>query len=224
MLYQSFIISLIIQIIVLLVDIYGLNIEIPKDKLLFHQLLQMEFGVQIIEMVFYVWMIYNYTSISNITPKRYYDWIITTPIMLVTLMAYLDSSQYKDIFEFITTNKNLLSKVVVANLAMLLFGLLGEHRVIPYNLAIYLGFIPFLYYFYLIYQQYFMEDKFKFKPKPKDKKRLYWFFFVVWSFYGLSAFLPYVLKNTAYNILDLFSKNGFGVFLVYIISTYRIIF
>ena len=220
MLYQSFIISLIIQIIVLLVDFYGLNIEIPKDKLLFRQLLKMEFGVQMVEMVFYVWMIYNYTSISNITPKRYYDWIITTPIMLVTLMAYLDSSQYKDIFEFISTNKYLLSKVVIANLAMLLFGLLGEHGVIPYNLAIYLGFIPFLYYFYLIYQQYFMEDKFKFKTK--DKKSLYWFFFVVWSLYGISAFLPYVLKNTAYNILDLFSKNVFGVFLVYIIWTYRI--
>ena len=218
MLYHSFVLSLIIQLLVLFVDIYGLNIQIPKEKLLFNQLLKMEFGVQIVEMVFYVWMIYNFSSIKNITPKRYYDWVITTPIMLVTLMAYLDSRQYKDIFEFSSINKNILMKIVGANLAMLLFGLLGEHQVINYNLAICLGFIPFIYYFYLIYQQYFLDAQ----EKTKDKKMLYWFFFVVWTLYGVAAFLPYVLKNTAYNMLDVFSKNVFGVFLVYIIWTFRV--
>ena len=217
MLYQSLILSFGIQTTVLLIDIYGLNIKIPKDKLLFNQLLKMELGVQLVEMIFYVFIIYNFSSINNITPKRYYDWVITTPIMLVTLIAYLDSDsrQYKDIFEFISTHKTILKKIVVANLAMLSFGLLGEYGII--NLAIYLGFIPFIYYFYLIYQHY-IEDK----KEAKDKKPLYWFFFVVWALYGISAFLPYVLKNTAYNILDIFSKNGFGVFLVYVIWTNRI--
>ena len=41
--------------------------------------------------------------------------------MLFTLMAYLDSSQYKDIFEFISTNRNLLSKVVIAMLYQSVF-------------------------------------------------------------------------------------------------------
>ena len=217
MLYQSAILSLIIQIIVLFVDIFGLTIPIQKEKLLFNQLLKMEFGVQIVELVFYVWMIFNFSSIDNITPKRYYDWIITTPIMLITLMAYLDSGQFYDIFAFITANKNILIKVVLANMAMLLFGLLGEYGVIDYNIAILIGFVPFIYYFYLIYQNY-IQDK---KP-TNDKKIVYLFFFIIWSIYGVAAFFPYILKNTAYNILDLFAKNLFGVFLVYLIWTFRI--
>jgi len=31
--------------------------------------------------------------------------------------------------------------------------------------------------------------------------------------------LPYNIKNTCYNILDLFSKNFFGLFLTYLILT-----
>jgi bacteriorhodopsin len=217
MLYQSAILSLIIQIIVLFVDIFGLTIPIQKDKLLFNQLLKMEFGVQIVELIFYVWMIFNFSSIDNITPKRYYDWIITTPIMIITLMAYLDSRQFYDIFAFISANKNILIKVVLANLAMLLFGLLGEYGVIDYNIAILMGFIPFIYYFYLIYQNYINNKK-----PTNDKKIVFLFFFIIWSIYGLSAFFPYILKNTAYNILDLFAKNLFGVFLVYLIWTFRI--
>jgi bacteriorhodopsin len=217
MLYQSAILSLIIQIIVLSVDIFGLTIPIQKDKLLFNQLLKMEFSVQIVELIFYVWMIFNFSSIDNITPKRYYDWIITTPIMLITLMAYLDSRQFYDIFAFISANKNILIKVVLANLAMLLFGLLGEYGVIDYNIAILMGFIPFIYYFYLIYQNYIRDKK-----QTNDKKIVFLFFFIIWSIYGLAAFFPYIIKNTAYNILDLFAKNLFGVFLVYLIWTFRI--
>jgi bacteriorhodopsin len=37
--------------------------------------------------------------------------------------------------------------------------------------------------------------------------------------YGIAALLPYNLKNSIYNILDLFAKNFFGLFLTYIIIT-----
>jgi len=217
MLYTSAIISLIIQIIVFFIDLYGLNIEIPPEKRIFNQLLQLEFGVQFIEIIFYIWLIANFSSIQNITPKRYYDWMLTTPTMLITLMAYLDRQNTSDLFTFIKNNKNIIIKVVAANIIMLGLGLLGENNIINYNLAIILGFIPFVYYFYIIYEKYIKD-----KETTKDKKGLFIFFFVVWSLYGLAAFLPYILKNTAYNILDLFSKNLFGVFLVYLIWTFRV--
>lgn len=217
MLYQSALISLIIQIIVFFVDLYGLNIELPPEKRIFNQLLQLEFGVQFIEIIFYIWLIINFSQIENITPKRYYDWILTTPTMLLTLMAYLNRNDTGDLLTFISNNKNIIIKVISANMIMLILGLLGEYNVINYNLAIILGFIPFIYYFYIIYENYIKD-----KETTKDKKGLFIFFFVVWSLYGLAAFLPYILKNTAYNILDLFSKNLFGVFLVYLIWTYRI--
>ena len=46
---------------------------------------------------------------------------------------------------------------------------------------------------------------------------LFWYFFFFWSLYGVVAVLPYYVKNSFYNILDLFAKNFFGIFLSYII-------
>jgi len=217
MLYQSIVLSLIIQFIVLFIDVFALNIEIPPEKRLFNQLLKVEIFVQIIEIIFYIWLFFYFSQIDNITPKRYYDWFLTTPTMLITLIAYINTQDESDLYGFIKNNKNILIKVVSANTIMLLFGLLGEYNIINYNSAIILGFIPFLYYFYIIYENYIKD-----KETTSDKKGLYIFFFVVWSLYGVAAFLPYVLKNTAYNILDLFAKNLFGLFLVYIIWRYRI--
>ena len=45
------------------------------------------------------------------------------------------------------------------------------------------------------------------------------YFFIFWSLYGVAALLPYYTKNILFNFLDLFSKNFFGIFLVYIIYT-----
>jgi bacteriorhodopsin len=38
-----------------------------------------------------------------------------------------------------------------------------------------------------------------------------------WALYGLFALLNYTAKNVSYNILDLFAKNFFGVFLSLVI-------
>jgi bacteriorhodopsin len=41
--------------------------------------------------------------------------------------------------------------------------------------------------------------------------------FIVWSLYGVAAILPFFIKNISYNILDIFAKNFFGLFLYGII-------
>ena len=217
MIYQTAYLSLLLQLLVGIIDFLGLNIKVPDDKILFRELLQLELGVQVVEMIFYVWLVFNFANISNITPHRYYDWILTTPTMLITLMAFLDKDKYIGIIDFIKKNKSDVAKVVVANMVMLLFGLMGELGYLQYQLAIVLGFIPFLYYYNLIYQKYIKN-----KEPTTERKGLYWFFFIVWSLYGVAAFLPYVLKNSAYNILDLFAKNLTGLFLVYILWKFRV--
>jgi bacteriorhodopsin len=217
MIYQTAYLSLLLQLLVGIIDFLGLNIKVPDDKRLFRELLQLELGVQVVEMIFYVWLVFNFANISNITPHRYYDWILTTPTMLITLMAFLDKDKYIGIIDFIKKNKSDVAKVVVANMVMLLFGLMGELGYLQYQLAIVLGFIPFLYYYNLIYQKYIKN-----KEPTTERKGLYWFFFIVWSLYGVAAFLPYVLKNSAYNILDLFAKNLTGLFLVYILWKFRV--
>ena len=212
MLYQSAYISLFIQFIIGIIDYLGLNIDIPKDKIIYKDLLKVELFVQIIEFIFYIWMVLNFNNIENITPHRYYDWFITTPVMLLALMAYLDSNTYLNLKDFIKTNSNDIIKIISLNCIMLIFGLVGELNYIDYNTAIILGFIPFIYYYYLIYKKYIHQKKL-----TLDKKGLFYFFIIIWSLYGIVAYLPYEEKNISYNILDIFSKNLFGLLLVYII-------
>jgi len=216
MLYESGIFSLIIQIIIGIIDFIGLNINVKPELNIFRDLLKLELSVQGVEFIFYLWMVINFKNITNITPYRYFDWMITTPTMLLTLMTFLKSNEYTNLLEFIKDNKEDIIKVVIANLLMLLFGLSGEYNIIKNELAVLLGFIPFLYYFNLIHKK-FINDK-----TTNDKKKIYWFFVFVWSLYGIAALLPYENKNIMYNILDLFSKNVFGLILVYYIWINRV--
>ena len=92
---------------------------------------------------------------------------------------------------------------------MLLFGYLGEMKIIPVLLGVFLGFIPFVIYYYMIYVNY--------ATQTSTGGLIFWYFFFFWSLYGFAAVLPYYIKNALYNILDLFAKNFFGIFLSYII-------
>ena len=60
--------------------------------------------------------------------------------------------------------------IILVNLLMLLFGFIGELNYIDYNTGLILGFIPFIYYFKLIY------DKYIFKGISQDKLILFWYF------------------------------------------------
>lgn len=211
MLYESVYFSLIVQFIVGLFNIYGLNIDVPNDKKIFKDILKLEFGVQIIELIFYIWMIINFKLIQNITPYRYLDWIITTPTMLLTLISFLSNKNNSSLQEYLSKNKIFIIKIIILNTIMLLFGLAGELNYMDYKTAIIFGFIPFVYYFKMIYDKYLINNT------DNNKIKIYWFFFIIWALYGIVAFLPYEEKNISYNILDLFSKNLFSVFLVIII-------
>jgi bacteriorhodopsin len=217
MLYQSAYISLFIQLIIGIIDYLGLKINVPKETKIYKDLLSVEITVQIIEFIFYIWMVFNFNNIKNITQHRYYDWVLTTPVMLLTLMAYLDNNNHSNLKNFIKANSNDIIKVLLLNLSMLIFGLLGELNYIDYNIAITLGFIPFIYYFNIIYKKYIYQKKL-----TSNKKSLFYYFAIVWILYGIVAYLPYEQKNISYNILDIFSKNIFGLLLVYTIWKNRI--
>jgi len=213
MLIISTYLSIIIQVITGIINLWGLHINVDDNKKIFKDLLNVELFIQNIELVFYIWMANNLNIIQNITPYRYLDWIITTPTMLITLMAFLDKDNNKNnnLYNYIQKNKYIIIKIIVLNLIMLLFGLAGELKYLDYNSAIILGFIPFIYYFKLIHDKYIIEKT------SSENVNTYWFYFIIWSLYGIVAFLSYEYKNSAYNIIDLFSKNFFSVFLVYLL-------
>jgi len=214
MIYTSGIVSLIIQLTVGIIDYLAINIEIsPKDELL-KDLLKVELVVQIIEFIFYIWLIYYFSRVSNnITPFRYLDWLITTPLMLITLSAFLnyDESNSTRLKEFLSNNSGSIVKIMVLNMTMLGFGLIGEFGYLTPYVSTALGFVPFALNFKYI--------KDTFLPSSEDnlKNALFYWFVFFWALYGVFALMNYTIKNTGYNILDIFAKNFFGLFLAYVI-------
>ena len=215
--YITLVVSIIVQIITGIIEIGAFFVKVPTIYSLIRQLLIIELVVQVFEGTFYFWLVFNFTKVLNVTPKRYVDWVITTPSMLITLMIYLiylservkNKTNELDFFTLFKNNLNIFIPVLFLNWLMLLFGYLGEMNIIPVLLGVILGFIPFLIYYYIIYVNYVTQKG--------SGNLLFWYFFFFWSLYGFAAVLPYYVKNSFYNILDLFAKNFFGIFLSYII-------
>jgi hypothetical protein len=211
--------SLSVQIITGLIDAYVLTIDVIPQLKVLSQLLLIEFIVQIIEGSFYIWMVTNFSSISNITPYRYWDWSLSTPMMLLTLSIYLkyksETEEKKKIpdtlINYIKQYIKPLSIIIIMDLLMLYMGYLGETKYLSIFTSTILGFIPFSIMFYIIYNTFVIQI-----PKSIN---IFLYFVGVWGLYGVAALLPYNWKNSIYNILDLFAKNFFGIFLAYTIYT-----
>ena len=218
----TLVISIYIQLLTLILGLFISIKNIPSDYVLIKELLFLELFVQIVEGSFYIWLAYNFKNITNITPLRYFDWSITTPTMLITLISYLlfldakakHQTHKLTLTSIVKANYSTLVSIMFLNWSMLLFGYLGEIKVIPVFYSVLLGFIPFLIYYYMIYNNFVSKNS-----NYTTGYNIFIYFFFFWSLYGFAALLPYYSKNILYNILDLFAKNFFGLFLTYIIYT-----
>jgi bacteriorhodopsin len=214
MIYASGIISLFFQFLVGIIDYIAIKLP-SKDKFL-KDLLKVEIFVQSIEFIFYAWLFYQGSSTTlNITPYRYLDWSITTPSMLITLSAFLshDGNKSARLIDFLSNNKGSVVKIVLLNAAMLLCGFMGEIGYLNTYISVALGFIPFVLNF-----KYIKDTFLPSCPEDKQKNYLFYWFVFFWSLYGVFALTKYKIKNTGYNILDIFAKNFFGIFLAYIVT------
>lgn len=216
-LHSSLLFSIVVQLITGIIELFALFMRTPPGMTLIKQLLGLEVAVQTVEGGFYAWLYYNIHNVKNITPKRYADWALTTPTMLVTLVAYIiylnHGSRSLSLPQLLRENSTPILQILGLNWLMLLFGYLGEIGVISLVAGVAIGFIPFIAYFYLIYERFIQTSS----TPNNTSLQIYAYFLVFWSLYGIVAVLPYTLKNTIYNVLDLFSKNFFGLFLSYLI-------
>jgi hypothetical protein len=222
-LHSSLWFSIVVQVITGIIELLALVVKTAPGMALIKQLLGLEIAVQAVEGAFYVWLYNNIHTVKNITPKRYADWALTTPTMLITLIAYLiylnDSGDRKSLslLQILRENAVPFAQILGLNWLMLLFGYLGEVGVIPIVAGVALGFAPFIAYFYIIYERFIVNANNTDNTDTDTSMKIYAYFLVFWSLYGIVAVLPYTLKNTIYNVLDLFSKNFFGLFLSYLI-------
>ena len=213
--YLTIYISLFIQLITGILSFSGLFIKINKEDFALKEILGLELIVQVIEAIFYIWIIFALNNMNNMTPRLYIDWTITTPMMLLSTMVFMKFSQDKNttLKSFINNNKLEVILVFLFNGLMLLFGYLGETNIINKYYSITIGFIFFFLNFRLIYENY--------AKYTKDGVNLFVFLIICWSLYGISAMLPIKIKNICYNLLDIISKNFYGLFIFYHILKVR---
>ena len=207
--------SLWVQIITTLLSLDGFRYDVTPENSILKEILFIETFVQFIEGFFYSYIISGLNDISLMTPRRYFDWFITTPIMLFSTILFLKYCELKETGklkpfstkDFYEEKKDDVHKIVTYNALMLLFGYLGETGKLNKMISIPIGFVFFFLSFKLIYQRYAI--------KSKLGVILFKILFTVWILYGVAAMLPDVPKNICYNTLDIFSKNFYGLFIYY---------
>lgn len=163
-LYYSVFISLLVQFSTLLLDLYAVNLEYKPEDMILQGLIGIEIFVQFIEVIFYLWLFNNFNTATNITSKRYYDWILTTPAMLFVLIVYLDymnnmqviakkdESAMDVLYETFNRNSENWFYIMAMNFMMLFFGYLGATGIINKYITTTLGF-GFLLLIFILYMK-----------------------------------------------------------------------
>ena len=194
------------------VSLGGLTIPVAARDEILKELIKIEMGVQAVELGFYVTLLkgLSQSDLDGMARTRYYDWVLTTPTMLFTTINYLVYEKFPN--ETLSINlvwqryHQVITAILMFNLLMLAVGYLGEIGRIPMKNSLMLGFVFLAFSFGLMYE-FFVKDS------TEEANRIFNAMFTLWAIYGVAAGLSKENKNTAYNILDLFAKNFFGIFL-----------
>lgn len=213
-LYLSIIVQCISLVLGLYAQMYRDNASNDDNDVLLHDIMSLENIVQVIEFTFYLSVSYMVTNFikTDIAKYRYYDWVFTTPVMLLTTILYFIHDSKCDVSTKIKKIKNIISnewktliKIFLSNLGMLLVGYFQEIGSISLLTSTIIGFFCLDYSFYNVYQY----------VGSIESKYLFWIMYIIWSLYGFAAMYPNALKNSMYNILDIIAKNFYGIFIAY---------
>tara|TARA_B100001093_G_scaffold510915_1_gene577717 strand:+ start:228 stop:920 length:693 start_codon:yes stop_codon:yes gene_type:complete len=209
----SFYISILIQFITGIVTFGGMFYKLPKQDNVLKDILRLETVVQLVEGIFYIYIISSlrYMGSNVITKRRYLDWLITTPMMLLSTILYMEYENNKttnkimNVKEFVSNNKENITNMFLFNTLMLVSGFLGEIGLMLKSITIPVGFVFLFLSFNIMYKNYV--------GKADINKRIFLLMTIVWSLYGVAAMFPTIIKNLSYNILDVISKNFYGLYL-----------
>ena len=147
---------------------------------------------------------------------RYIDWIITVPLQIIEFYLILTAVT--------VVRVQLFWKLLLASIAMLVFGYLGEAQLIDPYIGFIIGLIAW---FYIIYEIFLGEAANKNKSSGNTSSQfafhtLRLIVTVGWAIYPLGYFLGYLTTavdvnalNIIYNVADLINKTAFGVAIWY---------
>ena len=214
LLANSLYFSLFVQVISIAIGLFGLTLKVdPVDQILISAV-GLETIVSSIQLSFYVWYSYHFKEVVEATFYRYHDWVITTPIMLLTTLLYYDYNNNPDekkTFEsFWSEHRKNILIIFAFNAMMLFFGYLYEINILDLFTSNIMGFIGLIGSFYVIYNSFVSKNLSANLP-------LFTAISVIWSSYGVAAILSPAWKNLFYNLIDTVSKNFYGIFLTYVV-------
>lgn len=216
--YTSYVFSIVVQLILLVVLAYNVDMPVSPELAVLREAFRFEYYVSIIEFLGYLLIGYMLFQKKSVTVYRYADWFITTSILLISLSyvflyrLYKEKDKTKELTNkyIFTEYRPVLQSLFLSNFFMLLFGFLGEMKKIPYFIGFILGMICFIITFTTLSNNFVKENK--------ANDDLFTIFMLIWLFYGFAYLMPYKSKNMFYNLLDLVSKNMFGLYILYIIQ------
>ena len=171
-------ISLIIQFASTIVSSIGFFYKIDEKHYILNEILIIDLIVQLIQGIFYMYIYYSLKTMSKntITSHRYVDWVLTTPIMLLSTVLFMEyeSNTDKKILakNVIIDHKDIIIKLGIYNFMMLLFGFLGETNILQKSISTPIGFIFFGGTFYTLWDN--------FGYKSKSSRELFYFMSLVW--------------------------------------------
>lgn len=218
--------SLFTQLAFLLLTATSLAVPLaPKDDSLY-VIATLETIAQAIEFVYYAYFFaYKCGSGRRIPPTytRYVDWALSTPVMLLNTLALLRYLRFRrstayaadervDVFADVFTDYGVMWTILGLNWLMLALGFVVEWRVHALRPGVRLallgaGHIVFVANLVLIFT--------KVRGAGTLGLVLWLFLFFVWGAYGVAAaLLSDVPKNVAYNLLDIVSKNVYGLLIL----------
>jgi sensory rhodopsin len=157
-------------------------------------------------------------SLSNFpTEIRYIDWIITTPLLLI---------KFPNLLGLKSGAGSLITKLIVADLIMIIFGYLGETDInnaggyTTYGLITFIiACIAWLYIIYLLFTTVTNAAKDK-PPAIQNGLRIMSYFILIgWAIYPLGYAVTLigtgdqlgVIRELVYNFADLVNKVGFAL-------------
>jgi len=213
LLVNSLYFSLFIQVVSIAIGLFGLSLKVdPADQILITAV-GLETIVSSIQFSFYLWYTYHFKEVVEATFYRYHDWMITTPIMLLTTILYFDYNnnpdEKKTLQSFWDEHQKDILIIFAFNAMMLFFGYLYEIGSLDLFTSNSMGFVGLIGSFYVIYSSFVSKNLSANLP-------LFGIMSVIWGSYGVAATLSPGWKNLSYNLIDTISKNFYGIYLTYL--------
>jgi bacteriorhodopsin len=213
LLVNSLYFSLFIQVLSTAIGFFGLTLKVdPADQILITAV-GLETIVSSIQLTFYLWYTYHFKEVVEATFYRYHDWMITTPIMLLTTILYFDYNnkpdEKKTLQSFWDEHQKDILIIFAFNAMMLFFGYLYEIGSLDLFTSNSMGFVGLIGSFFIIYNSFVSNNLSANLP-------LFIAMSGIWGSYGLAATLSPGWKNLSYNLIDTLSKNFYGIYLTYV--------